>query len=288
MSNEYKPFFSFLIPIIKGRFLDFSIKSVLSQTDKDFELILYNDNSDDDIDTIVSKYNDNRIIYKRGVKNIGMKDPSIVWNLMLNFASGDYFCLLGDDDIIAENYLSEFKKIILNNKEVSLFRTKLKRIDENNSIFYEGLDLPEYETWINFLYERLINNRVQSTCEFVIKKKSFLEIGGYVNFPRACGSDDATHLSLSREKGIVSTNKTFAHWRRSKLNISDNDSEEVNNKKAIKYLEWEKKFVKENNIEKNFLNMIETSLNNKIRFYKIKDKIFILNNIRNKLKYFFR
>ena len=240
------PKFSVLIPIIKGKFLNIAIDSVLKQTFSDWELILYNDCSPDDIDGIVGQYKNYKIKYFKGEKNIGLEDPSKTWNKMVSVANGEYVCILGDDDYISENYLEEINKLILKYPKVSLFRAKVIKVDEKNKTILEGDNLPEFETWDQMLYGRNVIKRLQSTSEFVIKKNALDKIGGYINFPRACGSDDATYVALSKENGVVSTNDASAYWRKSSLNISDNDSRETNYYKLRFFLEWEKKFLDNN------------------------------------------
>lgn len=237
------PKFSILIPVIKGEFLSIAIDSVLSQEYSDWELILYNDCSPDDIGGLVKEYSDSRIRYFEGEKNLGAADPSITWNKLLSFSKGKYVCLLGDDDFISPNFLKEVELLISKYPDHKIFRTKLKRVDEKGNIIYEGVDLSEVEDLPTAIYERVINKRTQSAGEFVLQRNALNEIGGYFNFPRACGSDDATFFSLAKTAGIVSTNKAVAFWRKSTLNISDNDKEEVNNYKLRIFLEWEKKFL---------------------------------------------
>ncbi|HEX8974746.1 MAG TPA: glycosyltransferase [Patescibacteria group bacterium] len=237
------PRFSVLIPVIKEKFLTDAVGSVLKQSFEDWELILYNDCSRDDIDGIVGKYGDERIRYYKGEKNLGAEDPSITWNRMLEFANGEYICLLGDDDCVSDNYLSEMNKLIIKYPHVDLFRAKLKRINESGKEIFNGDTLPEFETWDQTMFQRMVKKRAQSTCEFVLKREKLLKIGGYVNFPRACGSDDATYLLMAEENGIMSTNNASGYWRSSSLNISDNDSREMNEYKSKFYLKWEREFL---------------------------------------------
>jgi glycosyltransferase involved in cell wall biosynthesis len=259
------PKFSILIPIIKGKFLKNAIESVLSQTFSDWELIMYNDYSPDNIDEIVKCYQDNKIKYLKGEKNLGAKDPSKVWNKMLEMATGEYICLLGDDDLISQNYLAEINNLITQYPTVSIFRTGLKRISENGTEILNAVELPKFETWDESFYQRAINKRTQSTSEFVIKKEALLKIGGYINFPRACGSDDATYLLLMKENGIASTNKAFACWRKSTLNISDNDNAEINEYKIKFILEWERKFLDKLFSTKVPLGALYDAINNQLK-----------------------
>jgi glycosyltransferase involved in cell wall biosynthesis len=237
------PKFSILIPIIKSKFLATAIESVLKQTFSDWELILYNDCSSENIEDVVEKYTDKRIKYFKGEVNLGADDPSKTWNHILSLAEGKFVCLLGDDDYISENYLEEMNLLIEKFPDTHIFRALLKRVNEKNEIISTNGKLPKHETWYQEMNERNIEKRMQSTCEFVLKRDQLIEVGGYVNFPRACGSDDASYLLLAKERGIVSTNKAVGYWRKSSLNISDNDSQEMNAYKIKYYLEWERNFL---------------------------------------------
>lgn len=236
--------FSIFIPIIKTKFLDDAIESVLRQTFSDWKLFLFNDCSPENVDEVVKKYlTDRRVRYKKGDANFGAADPSKAWNKLLELADGQYVCLLGDDDVLAKNFLEEMDKLTSRYPENNVFRAKLKRIDEEGKEICANSNLPEIESCIVSMYERLVNKRLQSTSEFIIRREALQNIGGYVSFPRACGSDDATYLLLSKEKGIVSSNKTFASWRKSSLNISDNDGEELDRRKLKRLVLWEKNFL---------------------------------------------
>jgi glycosyltransferase involved in cell wall biosynthesis len=63
--------FSILIPVYKSKYLKECIDSILMQTFNNFELIILNDDSPEDIDNIVSSYQDNRIRYYKNDKNVG-------------------------------------------------------------------------------------------------------------------------------------------------------------------------------------------------------------------------
>src|SRR5690606_28530398 len=104
--------FSIGIPAFKARFLKECIDSILSQTFSDFELIIVNDASPENIDDIVKNYSDSRIRYYVNEKNFGAEQVVDNWNKCLSYALGDYFVLMGDDDLMMPNYLYEFSKLI--------------------------------------------------------------------------------------------------------------------------------------------------------------------------------
>ena len=86
----------------RDRYLKEAIDSARNQTYKNVE-ILIRDNASEDTTELIAREemrSDDRIQYVRNKKNIGMRNN---WNKLLNAASGEYFLLLSDDDILAPN-----------------------------------------------------------------------------------------------------------------------------------------------------------------------------------------
>lgn len=59
------------IPAYKATYLKEAIDSVLNQTYTKFELIIVNDKSPENIEEIISTYNDKRIRYYKNEDNLG-------------------------------------------------------------------------------------------------------------------------------------------------------------------------------------------------------------------------
>lgn len=75
-----------------------AIESVLDQTFAGFELIVVDDDSADETASIAASYNDPRI---RVVRNPARLGPEGNWNRCLSLATGKYFKLLPQDDLLA-------------------------------------------------------------------------------------------------------------------------------------------------------------------------------------------
>ena len=92
------PKISALLPIYNTQeeHLKECINSILNQTFKDFELIILNDGSTNNVEEIIKQYNDSRIRYYKNEINEGITK---VRNKLLNFASGEYIAIVDHDDI---------------------------------------------------------------------------------------------------------------------------------------------------------------------------------------------
>lgn len=79
-----------------ARFIRESIDSVLAQTYTNWELIIVDDCSTDETDTIVSNYTDKRIYYIRNSQN---KGAALTRNRAIKEAKGRYIAFLDADDL---------------------------------------------------------------------------------------------------------------------------------------------------------------------------------------------
>ena len=75
-----QPFFTIAIPAYKRRFLKEAIDSVIAQTYSHFELVIVDDASPDDLFSVVSQYEDDRIRYYRNEVNRSFNCCSNIFN----------------------------------------------------------------------------------------------------------------------------------------------------------------------------------------------------------------
>ena len=113
------PKVSVIIPSYNSAaFMDEAIQSVLNQTFENFELIIVDDCSPDDTDSVVQKYlGDKRISYYKNASNLGLSGN---WNKALKYAKGDYVKFLCSDDKFHPQLLEKFVVIMDQYPEVSL------------------------------------------------------------------------------------------------------------------------------------------------------------------------
>ena len=78
-----------------GRFIEQSIRSVLSQTYTEWELLIVDDCSTDDTPSIVASFKDKRIHYQRNEHNMG---AALSRNKAIQAAKGKYIAFLDADD----------------------------------------------------------------------------------------------------------------------------------------------------------------------------------------------
>lgn len=148
------PKYSFVLPAYKARFFKEALDSILAQTYKDFELIIVNDASPEDLDSIVKSYDDSRIRYYVNEENIGGKDLVAQWNHCLEYVNGEYVILASDDDLYHLEYLERMNVLVDKYPEVNVFRPRVQLIDESNSITHIAGVLNEYTSQLEFIYNQ--------------------------------------------------------------------------------------------------------------------------------------
>ena len=210
---------SFVMPAWKGRFLHEAIASILAQTEKDFELIVVDDASPDGLESIVSSFRDPRISYHRNPQNIGSRNLVQAWNHAVSFATAPFCILAGDDDLYSPSYLEEMLSLASKYPSCDLFHCAIAEIDSSGSIRNISEPRAELESQIQMAYWRAARRLWQTAPEFMFRREALSRIGGFVPFPLANHSDDATWLLLARNSCACS-GKVLFKWRFSGINIS--------------------------------------------------------------------
>ena len=112
-------------------FISEAIRSVLSQTYKNIELIVIDDCSSDNTEEIVNKYLgiDKRLRFYKNKKNVGM---AANWNLCLQNARGKYAKILCADDVLEPDCIEKCVKVFLDNPTVSVVSSARLLIDKDS------------------------------------------------------------------------------------------------------------------------------------------------------------
>ena len=221
--NIYMCKFTVAIPIFKKKFLAKAINSVLSQTYQDFELILLNDCSPENIDIIVESYSDSRIRYYKNEKNVGMVDVVDNWNQCLSKAKGEYIICMGDDDELTRDCLDQYSKLIDLYPDVDVYHGQTIVIDEDSNPIFMSQTRPCWESVYELIYHRF-RGREQYIGDFLYSVKALKQNGGFYKLPAAWGSDDITAVISATISGIANTHEVVFKYRSNSYSISSTGS----------------------------------------------------------------
>lgn len=273
--------YSFVLPAYKAKYLREAIDSILNQTYTDFELIVVNDASPEDIDSIVNSYNDERLQYYRNEKNIGGTDLVAQWNHSISYAKGEYLILASDDDVYSLEYLEKMDTLVVKYPDTNVFRCRIRRVDSNGKIIQIDGFHGEFLTKIEYLYS-WTEKWLGSGIPFIIfKREKLMGIGGFVNYPLAWFSDDATILKLC-DNGIGVYSKeslfTFRHSNESISTATNSRKTLIAKYKATKmfydeHIDFINSYVPKNDEEKHLLHVIKKRFPKIIRRNKVNSQL---------------
>ncbi|MFU2158715.1 glycosyltransferase family 2 protein [Caldisericum sp. AR60] len=106
---------SVIMPVFNSeKYLKGAIESVLNQTYPYFELIVVNDGSTDRSEEIIKSFKDERIVYIKHEKNLGVAEAR---NTALNVAKGKWGAVIDADDVWLKERLEKLIPILVEGSE---------------------------------------------------------------------------------------------------------------------------------------------------------------------------
>lgn len=212
-------FFSIIIPVYKPQFLKECIDSILAQTYRNFELILVNDGSPYDIDSIVGQYQDRRIEYHKREKGFGAVRLVDNWNDCLKYVKGQYVINMGDDDKLLPNCLADYVKLMEKYPNLDVYHMRTLFINEKSEIIGVQAAAPEWESVWSLIWH-VWNGRQTMIGDFLFRVSSLLEAGGFYYLPLAWHSDRIAAFIAATSHGIANTSVPGFCFRESIYHIS--------------------------------------------------------------------
>jgi len=262
--------FSITIPSYKKRYLSEAIESVLAQTYTNYELIIVDDCSPEDLKSVIDKYDDARIHYYRNSQNCGAFDVVDNWNICLGYCTGDYVICMGDDDRLLPCCLEEYVKLIEKYPKLGVYHAWTEVIDEKSNHLNITAPRPEYETCMSLIWNRWHGYTKQFIGDFCFDVNLLKADGGFFKLPMAWASDDISAVRAARVGGIANTQILCFQYRQNRYTISSTGSSYVKADAIVSEKKWYKEFlrnykVKENSIDALFYISVMTEIEQHFR-----------------------
>jgi len=165
-ANEF-PLISVCVPTYNRQaLLERAINSALSQTYKNIEIIVSDNNSEDGTEQMMKKLTEKyiQIKYYKNLSNVGMVAN---WRNCIQKANGEFYSILDDDNyFLYENYLTEAVSIINANENIKLvFGNFLIRHEGGDMLFTYKL---KSVIAGDYLYQHYFNCNIVQELFFVI------------------------------------------------------------------------------------------------------------------------
>jgi len=264
---------SIIIPTYnRPKLLKKAIDSVLSQTYQNFEIIIIDDCSKENIEKKIDDYGDNRIkyfrnetsLYAAGSRNKGIKK-----------SDGDFIAFLDDDDIWLPNKIETQINLFKKNKNVGLVYSGIK-LNFDNNVAYSTIPSKS-----GMIYkDMLIKNYIGGTISVMVRREALQNNLFDTDFPAREEYDLWIRISKNWEVDYVDDVKAVAFYRN---NIKRISTDLKNYEIAIKKLN--KKYKNEIN---NVLNEKEKKIREALQYHFLGAQAIKMNNKNLSLKYFMK
>jgi glycosyltransferase involved in cell wall biosynthesis len=169
--------YSFLVPVYNVKnYLEQCVDSMLSQTYRNFEIILVDDGSNDGSETICDRYQEK---YPEYVKVIHQKNGGLVCARQTGIenANGLYCVFVDSDDFVEPKLLEEIDKVFSKNDNIDMViysfcyyahgkKTHRKSVLSETEVFFEGENKKElyealmYSTKITSLWTKAVKTEI--------------------------------------------------------------------------------------------------------------------------------
>jgi glycosyltransferase involved in cell wall biosynthesis len=168
----------------RAKLLREAIESVLSQTFTDFELIVSDNASSDDTQSVARSFRDPRIRYFSHKVNIG---PVGNFNHCLSLAKGAYITLFHDDDRMLPENLQRKVRALEEHPRAGLVHSAFQVIDGHGNVMErpnspgKPAALDTVETGRDFLVRSLLRGNTVNPPSVMLRRECYSRLGGFTD-----------------------------------------------------------------------------------------------------------
>lgn len=208
-----------VIPYYKITFFEATLKSLASQTNKQFKVYIGNDASTEDPVALLEEYKGQfDFVYHKFEKNLGGTSLVKQWERCIALTKNEeWLMILGDDDVLGKNVVKSFQENLLETEkdDISVVRFSTCKINEFGNSISNVYKHPKIENAADFLFKKTRS----SLSEYIFNKKQLKEVG-FKDFPLAWFSDVLAVLEFSNFGNVYSINEAMVYIRISGISIS--------------------------------------------------------------------
>jgi glycosyltransferase involved in cell wall biosynthesis len=164
----------------RAHLLNVALKSVLEQDFPDFQVIILDNASTDDTESVISSYNDSRITYLSNKTNIGLFRN---WNRAIEVNDSPYIVILQDDDIMLPGFIQESVVALDQHPQAAFSFTKSRFIDIDGSLLQaqdNGYGTKGLIDGLNYLHQIVAGyNWVIHISSTMMRASALTEVGPF-------------------------------------------------------------------------------------------------------------
>lgn len=217
------PRFSIILPVRNGgNYVKECVNSILSQTYTGFNLIVLDNASTDGTLEWISSVKDDRIIIYPSGESLSIEKN---WARIVGVDKNEFITLIGHDDILDPDYLSEMDNLINRYPDAGLYQAHFRYIDSKGNTIRSCRLMKEKqepgEVLSNFLS---VKTDVMGTG-FMMRGKDYDRIGGIPPYPSLLFADFELWINLTKQSYLaVAAKECFAFRIHQSTTTSSSDA----------------------------------------------------------------
>lgn len=223
--NRHAPMVSVGLPAFKRAYLAEALECWRRQTYGDFELLVSDDASPEDLREVAAPFlDDPRFAYVRRERN---SSPYFArnWNDCLAWARGKYFVLASDDDLYDARFLEEMVALAEAHPECDIFMCGWSMLGRGADGAWQRMPMPARRNWesgVTFLFHRYAYNMRNVAPPVLVRTQALRDLGGFADLPAAWFVDDLTWAKLANRGGVFHAQDYLLAFRMAGQNITMN------------------------------------------------------------------
>lgn len=211
-----------VIPFFKLKYFGETLASLANQTNQNFNVIIGNDCSPEDPLPVINPYRSVLDIdYVRFEENLGGTDLTLQWSRCVDRVKTEWFVILGDDDMYAEDVVAGFYEALMQHKSTVL-RLKSQLINDKSEPISGVFDFSCLPDVNDFQFRNLQGKARCSLSEYIFRTGDYREMG-IDSYEKAFYSDNMMIHKYARFGIIQDIDKGFAKIRLSEDSLSGNE-----------------------------------------------------------------
>ena len=232
-------FLAIIVPAYKARFLSEALASIAAQTNQRFRLYVCDDGSPENLESIFRAANlPANAVFHRFEQNVGRRSLVESWRRAVALGREPWVWMFSDDDVMEPGCVAAFYRALQQDGDTcNVYRFNTLIINGRSEVTQINPPHPERESADEFIYHRLTGQRLSYAPEHIFRRSTYESRGGFVDFPYALGSDDASWINIAgRDTLLHGITGPRVCWRLSEINISSFSSDFV--QRLSGYLEY--------------------------------------------------
>ena len=216
--------YSIILPVRNGsNHVKECIASILSQTFRDFELIVLENASTDNTLDIIHSFDDVRVKVYSTDKVLTIEEN---WKRAVSVSKNEFITLIGHDDVLDKDYLHVMNDLVNRHPTASLFQAHFRYIDSSGREIGKCQPMNEIQKPAEAIHNFLCGKIDLMGTGFMMRSRDYDRIGGIPSYPNLLFADMELWIELA-SKSYLAVDRREVFSYRKHLNATTSSSSDA-------------------------------------------------------------